>query len=737
MSRVLMVSNRLPVNFVKRGNEMRLQPSVGGVATGLSSVSRSYDALWLGWPGVSVERVGGQVKDIKLELRARNLFPVFLSDQDVEQYYYGFCNRTLWPLFHYFTHYTVYSKRLWDAYERVNRVFCGAIVDVAEPDDTIWVHDYQLMLLPNLLREKLPEAKIGFFLHVPFPSSEIFRLLPWSRDIMEGVMGADLVGLHTYDYARHFLSCTRRLLGYEHALGQITTGDHVLRVDAFPMGIDYDMFADAAHDLEVIAEIGKILKKIGNRKVILSIDRLDYTKGIPERLEAFGRFLAKNPEYEGRVTLVMVAVPSRTRVEQYVLLKRQVDELVGRINGRYGSLDWMPVWYLYRAVPFRTLAALYQLADVALVTPLRDGMNLIAKEFIASKVDGKGVLVLSEMAGASNVLGDALIVNPNSRDSVAEALKRALEMPEEEQVNRNRAMQEHLRRYDLQRWAGDFMDGLSRICDVRERLSAKRLTGEGRKALADDYDRSARRLILLDYDGTLIDFADRPEAAKPDDELMTLLEELARDPKNEVVIISGREKDSLEEWFGGMDVGLVAEHGIWLKDKGMEWAMAEPLRDDWKNDIRPFLERYVDRTPGSFIEEKDFSLVWHYRRAAPGLGAARAMQLKDELLLLTANLNLGVLEGSKIVEIKNAGINKGRAALHWVSWEPWDFILAVGDDPTDEDVFAALPESAHSVKVKLTPSKAKYNVESPDEVRALLGELGRVRQAEDAATRAR
>jgi trehalose 6-phosphate synthase/phosphatase len=730
MSKVIMVSNRLPVNFVKRGNELRLQQSVGGVATGLASVKEWLDAEWLGWPGVPLERVRDQTGEIERELAALGLHPVHLSLQDVEQYYYGFCNRTLWPLFHYFTHYTVYSKRLWEAYQRVNEIYCDAVVDLARPGDSIWVHDYQLMLLPNLLRERLPEARIGFFLHIPFPSSEIFRLLPWCREIMEGIMGADLVGLHTYDYARHCLSSMRRLLGHEHVLGQVNIGDRTLKVDAFPMGIDYKRFAGASDDPEVESEIGKVRKKVGDRRIILSVDRLDYTKGIPERLEAFNKFLASNPEYEDKVTLVLVAVPSRTRVEQYVLLKRQVDELVGRINGRYGSLDWMPVWYLYRPLPFKTLAALYQLADVALVTPLRDGMNLIAKEFIASKVDGKGVLVLSEMAGASNVLGESQTVNPNNRDAVVEALKNALSMPEKEQIERNRAMQKRLRRYDLKKWAGDFMDGLSRISVLREQLGAKILSGESRKSLARTYARGKKRLILLDYDGTLIDFANTPEAAKPDKELVRLLEVLTKGRKNEVVIISGRSRDTLDSWFGGLDIGLAAEHGTWVRDRGMGWEMVEPMRDDWKKEVRPFLERYVDRTPGSFIEEKGFSLVWHFRKAVPGLGTARARQLKDELLLLTANLGLVVLEGSEIVEIKSARINKGKAVLRWLTRGRWDFILAVGDDRTDEDVFAVLPESAYSIKVRLTPSQAKYNVESPDDARSLLMELEGIHELE-------
>lgn len=720
--RLLLVSNRLPVSVVKRKDKLYFQPSTGGLATGLGSFYKSYRSLWIGWPGISLEEVKDKKEDIKAKLLSENCYPVFLSRRDVEEYYNGFCNKTIWPLFHYFPQYAVYSENLWKAYKRVNELFCDAIVKVAEPDDIIWIHDYHLMLLPKLLREKLPEATIGLFLHIPFPSFEVFRLLPWRREIVEGLLGADLVGFHTYDYVRHLLDSVRRLLGYEHTLGQILLGNRVVKVDAFPMGIDYDHFANAALHPEVDKEVKRIRKELGKHKVIISIDRLDYTKGIPLRLEAFDLFLERNPEYREKVVLILVVVPSRTKVEHYAQLKKEIDELVGRINGKHGTIDWVPIKYLYRYLPFHSLVALYSIADIALITPLRDGMNLMTKEFIATKTDGKGVLILSETAGASGELGEAIIVNPNNKERIAEALKYALTMPDEEQIERNRAMQNRIRRYNIVRWANDFIDRLLYIKRIQQELRVRKLTDEIRKRLISDYSKSSSRLILLDYDGTLVPFAEKPQKAKPDIELLKLLEALSQKPGNEIVIVSGRSKDTLEEWFGGLNVGLVAEHGAWIKD-GKTWETIEPLRNDWKNEIRPILELYVDRTPGTFIEEKDFSIVWHYRKADPELSSIRARELREALLHLTMNLDLEVLEGDKVIEVKNAGINKGRAALRWISKKKWDFILAIGDDWTDEDVFAVLPESAYSIKVGLRSSKARFNLESVDEIRKLLKEL--------------
>lgn len=727
VANLLIVSNRLPVSVIKTAGSLRFKSSVGGLTTGLSSFCESYECQWVGWPGITTNKISEQDSDeISARLSEQDLHPVFLSAADIQNYYYGFCNKTIWPLFHYFLLYTVYEKRYWQSYTQVNKTFCDAVLQIAQPDDRIWIHDYQLMLLPQLIREKLPDAEIGFFLHIPFPSFEVFRLLPWRREMLNGLLSADLIGFHTYDYVRHFLSSACRLVGVEHSMGLLNVGNRVVKVDAFPMGIDYQRYFGAVEDPKVKRNLTTIRKKVGNRKIIISIDRLDYTKGIIQRLEAFDLFLSQNPEYKEKVTLILLAVPSRTGVGDYMDLRKRLEGLVGRINGEQGTIGWVPVWYLYGAVPFEKLTALYTIADVAMVTPLRDGMNLIAKEFIATKKDGRGVLILSEMAGAARELGEAIIVNANNKGAITEAIKEALEMPVEDQIERNRLMQERLSRYTIQRWANDFVQSLSDVKQTQQKLSVRKLSEPSRKSMVSEYHKSRRRLLLLDYDGTLVGFAGRPQKAAPDKELLTLLQALATKPENDVVIISGRDKATLSHWLAGLNASLVAEHGAWIKEKGNDWCLIEALHNDWKETIRPILEIYTDRTPGSSIEEKDYSLVWHFRRSDPELAYVRTQELKGAVLNLTANLDIGVFEGSRILEVKNIGVGKGRTAELWLTKQKWDFILAAGDDYTDEDLFAVLPEYAYSIKIGYSISKARFNVDSVSDFRVLLNELMRI-----------
>ncbi|MEA1871840.1 MAG: bifunctional alpha,alpha-trehalose-phosphate synthase (UDP-forming)/trehalose-phosphatase [Chloroflexota bacterium] len=726
MQRLLIVSNRLPLTIQEKKGDLNVEPSVGGLATGLRSWYKSSPSIWIGWAGIGRKKIKRE-KDIMARLLAENCHPVPLSQPDVEAYYHGMCNRTIWPLFHYFPFYSEYSEDFWQAYERVNTAFANVVSGIAKPNDIIWIHDYHLMLLPKLLRERLPKATVGFFLHIPFPSFEIFRLLPWRQQILEGLLGADLVGFHTYDYTGHFLDSVHRLLGYEVAMGQITAADRVVRADAFPMGINYEQFSRVAHDPQSQAERKRFRKKLGDCRVILSVDRLDYTKGIPQRLEAFSLFLDRNPKFKRKVILVLLVVPSRIRVEHYIQLKKQLDGLVGEINGKHGTIGWMPVWYLYRSLPFHPLAALYSLADVALVTPLRDGMNLVAKEYTATKTDGKGVLILSETAGAAQELGEAIIINANNQEEIAQALAKALEMPEQEQIEHNRTMQKRLRRYDVVQWANEFTDKLLSTKKLQREMEEKALTYEMQRELASDFQDSDKALLLLDYDGTLVPFSPKPMEAMPGAKLLRLLEQLTKNHGTEVVLISGRDKDTLEEWFGSLNVGLVAEHGVWIKEKGGGWETIETLTNEWKEEVYPILESWVDRTPGSFIEEKEFSLVWHYRKADPRLGELRGRELINNLSNTIANLNLQVLEGSKIVEVKNTGINKGRAALRWISREKWDFILALGDDWTDEDTFKALPSTAWSIKVGFGASAARFSLSSPSNATSLLRKLVRGR----------
>lgn len=725
MERLLVIANRLPCSISKRAGEFHFRPSAGGLAVGLSCLPESTERLWIGWPGMASDNLtAGDRDQVKEKLAAKNCAPVFLSKKQIEQYYLGFCNETIWPLFHYFPTRTLWESRFWQAYEQVNQVFCRETLKIARPGDRIWVHDYQLMLLPQLLREQLSDVEIAFFLHIPWPSFELFRLLPWREELLNGLLGSDLIGFHTYDYVRHFLSSVCRIVGIEHVLGKLHVHNRIVKVDAFPMGIAYDKYARAADKPEVKSEIERISTKVGNRRIIISIDRLDYTKGIVERLEAFDLFLSENPQYKGKVTLIMVAVPSRTGVQDYQVLRERLEQLVGRVNGEHGSIGYVPVWYLYRCLSFEQIAALYNVASVALVTPLRDGMNLIAKEFVASKTDGTGVLILGEMTGAASELGEALIVNANNKRAIVEAIKQALEMPVAEQVERNRAMQQRLRRYDITRWSNDFIEAIADVKRVQSEFSVRKLGDDIKQKMKVQYARAGKRLFMLDYDGTLVGFRGKPAEAGPDEEVIALLKRLADDKRNTVVVVSGRDKQTLEKWLGRLDVRLVAEHGAWTKQMNGRWEHVDStMTTDWKRKIKPILEMYCDRTPGSLVEEKDFSLVWHYRRAEPELAYVRTQELRGAIVDLTTNLDVGVFEGSKILEIRQLGINKGRATERWLAAERWDFVTAAGDDYTDEEMFAVMPQDVYSIKVGIGISKARFNIDTVLEFRTLLKEL--------------
>jgi len=732
--KLIIISNRLPVTVALEKQNIKIRPSAGGLVTGLSDYLNSlkgekdesvfsFKPLWIGWPGEEFkENLAGEVRTILQ--REFNSYPVFIPSALMDNFYNGFCNKTIWPLFHYFPSHAVFDESQWTAYEKVNELFSQEISPLLEPGDTVWVHDYHLMLLPQLLREKLNNIAIGFFLHIPFPSYEMFRMLPrrWGVKILEGMLGADLIGFHTHDYTQHFLKCVLSILGYEHSMGKVLLKDRMIKAETIPMGINFKKFYDLAASKEIEKEKANLKAKWLDQKVILSIDRLDYTKGILNRLEGYEIFLSNNPHWHGKVVLIMVIVPSRIGVEHYRMMKRQIDEQVGKINGKFGRLNWMPIIYQYKFLPLKQLVALYSLSDVALVTPIRDGMNLIAKEYLASRTDGTGVLILSEMAGAARELGEALIINPNDRADIAAALKRALEMPPEEQKGQIEAIQRRLRRFDVVKWGSEFINELFTIKETQRRFEA-RLLGVQQEVLIKDYLQSRSRLILLDYDGTLVPFASDPRLVRPNEEVVEVLKRLSADPKNEIVIISGRDRKTLEEWFAGLEIGLVAEYGVWLRRKNKNWRMLKPLENGWKQELLPVLEIYVDRLPGSFIEEKEFSLAWHYRACQPELASVRANELVDYLVDFTSSTDIQVLHGSKVVEIRCAGINKGVAGLSWLMENDYDFILAAGDDWTDEDLFKVLPEKAYSIRVGIANTNAKYNLLNYQDVLKLIKKL--------------
>lgn len=720
--KTIIVSNRLPVKITETGGEMEFRQSEGGLATGLGSIYRQGDNMWLGWPGIETSSETQQ-QEITDKLDSMNLYPVFLTQEEINLYYEGFSNETLWPVFHYHPTYAKYEQSYWDSYVAVNNKFKDAIFKIAERGDKIWIHDYQLLLLPGLIRAEQPDITIGFFLHIPFPSYELFRLIPWRAEILENMLGADLLGFHTFDDVRHFTSAVTRILPVHSSANQITHNDRQIVAEPFPMGIDNRKFESLTESEEVLKNISTLHQSFGDVKIILSIDRLDYSKGIIQRLQAFDLLLQRNPEYIEKVILYMIVVPSRDTVQQYKDLRDEIDKLVGNINSRCRTLNWTPVHYYYRSFPVEMLSALYSLAEVCLISPMRDGMNLVSKEYVASRTSNTGVLILSEMAGAAKELIDALIVNPNNIGAVYTAMIQALNMPLDEQQRRMQAMREIVTKFNVRHWVKIYMDRLDEVKQIQQSMMAKHAGPATQTYIENEYAQASRRIIFLDYDGTLVGFKTNIEMAFPDEDLYDILDQLTTDPANHIVIVSGRKYQTLEDWFGRMPIDIIAEHGAWLKHNNGEWLRLPGLYSQWKQEIRPILETFVDRTPGSFIEEKSYSLVWHFRKVEEGLGELRANELMNTLRFVTADRGLQMLPGNKIIEIKNAEVNKGKVALNWLEGNDYDYIMALGDDHTDEDMFKVMPERAFTIKIGSNISSARFYLRDFREVRRLLRSL--------------
>lgn len=729
MNKTIIVSNRLPLQVSIEENKLEITPSVGGLATGMKSVHKEGNGIWVGWSGVVEEELNSDLSSrVEQAIKKEKCVSVPLNKSEIELYYEGFSNRALWPLFHYFMEYTDFEKREWEVYKSVNQKFADVVLANLNDGDTVWVHDYQLLLLPALIKEKQPNTTVGFFLHIPFPSYEIFRTFPWRKQILKGMLGADLLGFHTYDYERHFLSSVQRILRLDVNFNQIIYRDRTIKVDSFPMGIDYKKYSQAAKDhfsgSKVKSELFKKLEEHASegKKLILSIDRMDYTKGIPNRIKAFEYFLEKYPEFKEKVRLVMLAVPSRSNVPQYQKLKRETDELVGRINGKYATVSWTPIWYFYRSLPFDDLIDLYISSDVALITPIRDGMNLVAKEYVATRTNKDGVLILSEMAGASQEMNESILINPNNFEDFADSLKTAIEMPLKEQHVRMKFLQKRLKRYDVEKWAKEFLESLKSTNTFKDEAVVQKLDSDLEKYIAQEFHEKTNKLLLLDYDGTLVGFKDNPQDAEPDEKLFALLDGLNQRSDTKVVLISGRDRDTFEKWFGDKNYTLVTDHGVWLREN-KKWVALERLKIDWMDNIRPILETFVDRTPGTFIETKNYSLAWHYRTADPELAKIRTMELNTVLTSMVANNNLSILKGNKVIEIKSSNVSKGRATSRLLMEEKYDFVAVIGDDWTDEYMFEESPHWAYTIKVGHAKTKAKYQIKDPSKVREFLEKL--------------
>jgi len=616
---------------------------------------------------------------------------------------------------------TEYKKPAFEAYYEVNRLFADRVAEIMREDDVIWVHDYQLMILPQMLRKVFPDATIGFFLHIPFPTYEIFRLIPtsWKRILIKGMLGADLVGFHTYDYVQYFINSAKMILGLDSNYNTLTYLNRLIRADLFPIGIDFNKFRAASEDKDVVAYKNELLKNFAGKKIIFSVDRLDYTKGLTYRLQGIDNFMERYSQWREKFVFILNIIPSRDNIPAYNERKRMIEEMVSTINGKYSTIQWQPILYRYNHLPFNELCGLYVAANAALITPLRDGMNLVAKEYVASSKEG-GVLILSELTGAASELNEACLVNPTDSEEMADNIAAGLNMPLEEQKQRMQTMQQRLADYDVVQWVNDFLDQLFKTKKEQLKLKVKDLDAIAAKRLVDDYQKAKKRCILLDYDGTLAPLTRIPSEASPKKELLLLLEEITSDEKNDVIIISGRDADTLQKWLGHLPLHFVAEHGSLIRYKDGDWEAQTNVSANWKNEIRPILQAFVRRCVGSLLEEKQNSLSWHYRNTNPGLGFIRSRELLNNLLQLTANTPVQVIDGNKVIELRLTGMDKGMTALKVLKKFSPDFTLCIGDDTTDEDMFKALEKEAYTIKVGLGSTAATYNLNSQAEVMPLL-----------------
>lgn len=716
---LIVVSNRLPFTIKE---DLSFSKSPGGLVSGLETFLKKSDIkdyIWIGWIGSHyIDKRNFEL--VKKKAKKYKISPILIPAKQLDKFYNGFCNKILWPLFHGFKSFVVYDESYWETYIEVNKLFCEEVSKFVTENSIVWIHDYHLMLLPSMLRELFPEIMIGFFLHIPFPPPELFMQLPWRKELLEGLLGCDLIGFHIFEYTTNFLRTLSRTLGIDYKMGGILYQNRFIKVETFPMGIDFELFHNACEKKKIKSLVKKIKNHLKDKKIIFSVDRLDYTKGIYNRLLAFERLLITRPDLHEKVVLIMVVVPSRESVEHYQRMKKQLEEKISEINGRFGKIHWIPVLYYYRFLNFEELVAHYLATDVILVTPLKDGMNLIAKEFVASRKDKRGVIILSEFAGSAKELGEAIIVNPNSVSDLTEAIEKALEIPEEEQKERISSMQERLKRYNIIKWGKDFISTLESLGNKKIKFTTKFLNSDLVAEIKKSFDKATYRILFLDYDGTLVPFFSKPHLAAPDKKLKELLNNLSQFPNTDIVIVSGRKKEDLTTWFDGIKINFISEHGIFIKRYNRDWETLVNISPDFKSTIKNIMELYVDRLPQSFIEEKEFSIVFHYRNADPELANLRIAELIDELLILIGNMQVNLLLGNKVIEIIPAGIDKGVAANIFLREKPYDFILAAGDNTTDEDLFRSLPEEAITIKVGSGRTLAKYGAKSYIDVRYLL-----------------
>lgn len=727
--RLLVVANRLPVRATRKGeSSWQLEMSIGGLVSAILGITE-FETRWIGWAGVNVPDKIGQ-KSLTEALAEKRSIPVFLDEDLVNLYYNGYCNNILWPLFHYIglpqedrLATTRSFQSQFDAYIRANQMFADVVNEHYIEGDIVWCHDYHLMFLPKFLKEHNTQMKVGWFLHTPFPSSEIHRTLPSRSELLRAVLVADLVGFHTYDYARHFVSACTRILGFEGTPDGVEDQGKLTRVAAFPIGIDPGRFIRAIQLPQVKDHIEELKKRFSGRKIMLGVDRLDMIKGIPQKILAFEKFLEENPDWHDKVVLLQIAAPTRTNVPEYQKLTCQVHEIVGRINGRFGSLTTVPIHHLDQTLDFHGLCALYAITDVALITSLRDGMNLVSYEFVACQASKKGVLILSEFAGAAQSLGaGAILVNPWNITEVASSIAYALNMPAEEREKRHHHNFMHVTTHTSQEWAETFVSELNdTIVEAQLRIRQIPPLLQAEEAV-QCYLESNNRLLILGFYATLTEPLDcgrrvdqfKEMEPKLHPEVKEALKRLCEDPKTTVVVLSGCHHSVLDKNFGEFNIWLGAEHGVFLRTPNKKWIRNLPeVQMDWVDSVKHVFEYFTERTPRSTFELRETSLVWNFKHADIEFGR---LQAKDMLQHLwtgpISNASVEVVQGGRSVEVRANGVTKGSGikrilgeVVHYKDMkEPIDYVLCVGHFLTkDEDVYTFFePEPPTPLRTSLS-----------------------------------
>ncbi|XP_052186106.1 probable alpha,alpha-trehalose-phosphate synthase [UDP-forming] 9 isoform X2 [Diospyros lotus] len=740
--------------------------------------SAETDVIYVGSLKVEID-VSEQEEVAQNLLDKFNCVPTFLPQDLLKKFYYGFCKQQLWPLFHYMLpmcpdHGDRFDRSLWQAYVSANKIFADKVMEVINPEeDYIWVHDYHLMILPTFLRKHYNRVKLGFFLHSPFPSSEIYRTLPVRDYILKGLLNSDLIGFHTFDYARHFLSCCSRMLGlyYESKRGHIGLDyfGRTVYIKILPVGIHMGRLESVLNLSSTSIRVKEIQEQFRGKKVFIGVDDMDIFKGISLKLLAFEQLLQQHQELQGQLVLVQIVNPARSSGKDVQEAKRETYLTARRINEAYGSPDYEPVVLIDRPVARYEKTAYYAVAECCIVNAVRDGMNLVPYKYIVCRQGSMAMnkamqietdsprtsmLVVSEFVGCSPSLSGAIRINPWDIDSVTDAMHLAITIPDSEKHLRHEKHYRYVSSHDVAYWARSFAQDLERAC--KDHYS-KRYWGIGlglgfrvvslspnfRKLSIDHivsaYKRTSRRAIFLDYDGTVVPQSSIVKTLST--EVVTTLNILCNDPKNTVFIVSGRGRSSLSEWLAPCDrLGIAAEHGYFIRwNKNTDWESGPPTSDlEWKEIVEPVMNLYMEATDGSYIETKESALVWHHQDADPDFGSCQAKELLDHLENVLANEPAVVNRGQYIVEVKPQGVSKGLVAQKVLSTMVGregapDFVMCIGDDRSDEDMFESilstvscpsLPAAPEifACTVGQKPSKAKYYLDdTADVVRLLRG----------------